>query len=289
MISLGDGRRVQSREPGNIFISMARGKKTPGKLVLHRAMYVPRFDSNLLSCFELAKDGYTVLFQGLVCKIYKDNSIVAIAHYVDDLYIRKPLNFGAETAHVSKAADSWKNLWHWRYGHVHARCIEDMQRKASVSGIESDDRATTGKDCEDYIKGKMTRSTMNMRSIKAKTPGDIVFSDLCGPMPIKSLGEASYFVSFSDEASGFKMTRMLKRKNHALAAFKYFLALFERQYDCKVKIFYADQGGEFEGLNDYLKERGIYRECSAPYTPEQNGIDERLNRTVLEMSRAMLD
>lgn len=89
---------------------------------------------------------------------------------------------------------------------MHLRCVEYMQRKGSVSGIESDYRAAKCKDFEHCIKGKMTRSTMMMRTIKAKNPGDVVYRDLCGLMPIKSLAGASYFVAFSDQFYGFMVT-----------------------------------------------------------------------------------
>lgn len=52
---------------------------------------------------------------------------------------------------------------------------------------------------------------------------------------------------------------------------------------------YSDNGGEYEALKCYLDETGIVGEYTAAYTPEQNGVSERLNRTLMDMTRSMLD
>ena len=171
---------------------------------------------------------------------------------------------------------------------MNVRCIEDMHRKNSVKGIDAMDHPSEGKECEHCVKGKMIRSSLRSRTSKASKPGEVIYSDLCGPMPVKSLGGASYFVTFNDECSNFKMTKMLKKKSDTLTAFKEFLPYFERQFECVVKTFYSDHGGEFDAMIDFLNERGIKHECSAPYTPEQNGPAERFNRTLLDMVRSML-
>jgi transposase InsO family protein len=62
-------------------------------------------------------------------------------------------------------------------------------------------------------------------------------------------------------------------------------------FDVKIKHIRSDNGTEFKntGLDDYLDELGITHELSAPYTPQQNGVVERKNRTLVEMARTMLD
>lgn len=55
-----------------------------------------------------------------------------------------------------------------------------------------------------------------------------------------------------------------------------------------MKLSYSDIGGEYLSLQDNLDEQGIEWEYSAPYTPQQNGVAERLNRTLLETARTIL-
>ena len=171
---------------------------------------------------------------------------------------------------------------------MNVRCIEDMHRKNSVEGIDAMDHPSEGKEGEHFVKGKTIRSSLRVRMSKASKPGEAICSDLCGPMPVKSLGGASYFVTFNDEYSNFKMTKMLKKKSDTLTAFKKFLSYSERQFECVVKTFYSDHVGELDAMTDFLNERCVRHECSAPYIPVQNGTAERFNRTFLDMVTSML-
>ena len=82
----------------------------------------------------------------------------------------------------------------------------------------------------------------------------------------------------------------LKAKSEAFENFKIFKAMVEKQFGLCVKALRTDRGGEFLS-NEFItfcEEQGIRRELIAPYTPEQNGVTERKNRTVVEMARSML-
>jgi transposase InsO family protein len=72
---------------------------------------------------------------------------------------------------------------------------------------------------------------------------------------------------------------------------KKFLKRAQNKFDAKVKRIRSDNGTEFKNtqVKDYLDEEGIKHEFSAPYTPQQNGVAERKNRTLIEMARTMLD
>jgi transposase InsO family protein len=72
---------------------------------------------------------------------------------------------------------------------------------------------------------------------------------------------------------------------------KKFLKRAQNKFDAKVKRIRSDNGTEFKNtqVKDYLDEEGIKHEFSAPYTPQQNGVAERKNRTLIEMTRTMLD
>jgi transposase InsO family protein len=65
----------------------------------------------------------------------------------------------------------------------------------------------------------------------------------------------------------------------------------QNEFDAKVKRIRSDNGTKFKNtqVEDYLDEEGIKHEFSAPYTPQQNGVAERKNRTLIEMARTMLD
>lgn len=83
---------------------------------------------------------------------------------------------------------------------------------------------------------------------------------------------------------------MLKSKDEALEAFKKFKALVENETEQTMKILRIDRGGEFcsNNFNKFCTENGITRHYTTPYTPQQNGVVERRNRTVVAMTRIIL-
>jgi len=84
---------------------------------------------------------------------------------------------------------------------------------------------------------------------------------------------------------------LMKHKDEAFEKFKSFKALAENESDHKIKCLRSNRGGEFTS-NEFFyfcEEHGIRREYSIARTPQQNGVVERMNRTVQQMARAILD
>lgn len=129
---------------------------------------------------------------------------------------------------------------------------------------------------------------MKEQADKARRAGEIIQSDVCGPMPVSTISGKRYFVTFINSWSHFKYVSLLARKSKVLQKFNAFKTMFERKFDCTVKNVYSDNGGEYRGMVNYLTMKGIGVYRAAPYTPEQNGVAERTNRTVLDMARSML-
>ena len=118
---------------------------------------------------------------------------------------------------------------------------------------------------------------------------ELVHSDVCGPLKVKSYGGASYFVTFIDDYSRKLWVYALKTKDHVLEKFKEYHALVERQSGKKLKCIRSDNGGEYCGPFDaYCRQHGIRHEKTPPKTPQLNGLVERMNRTLMERVRCML-
>lgn len=79
-------------------------------------------------------------------------------------------------------------------------------------------------------------------------------------------------------------------KSEVFEAFKKFKVLVETQSEKKIKAIRSDRGGEYgsEEFTKFLEEAGIQRQLTVAYTPQQNGVAERRNRTLLELGRSML-
>ena len=109
-------------------------------------------------------------------------------------------------------------------------------------------------------------------------------------MTTTSLSGYVYYVSFIDDYSCKTWIYFLKGKNEVSSKFKEFKALVENLSEKKIKIFRSNNGGEFTGgeFKTFYKEVGIKRELYTPYNPQQNGVVERKNRTIMEAVKAMI-
>ncbi|MCO5587916.1 hypothetical protein L7F22_041868 [Adiantum nelumboides] len=109
-------------------------------------------------------------------------------------------------------------------------------------------------------------------------------------MPSLSQGGAAYFCTFIDDYSCKDWVYFLKHKDEVLKVFKTFLQLVENQSGQKLKCLRIDFGGEYvsKAFQDFCEAKGIKQELTAPYNPSQNGIAERMNRTIQEKVRSML-
>ena len=124
-------------------------------------------------------------------------------------------------------------------------------------------------------------------------------TDVCGPFPVESLGGSKYFVSFFDDHSKFAWIYPIQSKSDVFAKFKAWLEMVENQHGTKLKIFrpgktlkvlQSDNGGDYisSRMMRLLEKRGIKHRLTAPRNPHQNGVAERLNRTLIELVRSML-
>ena len=126
---------------------------------------------------------------------------------------------------------------------------------------------------------------------RAKEILELIHNDVFGPIPIPSLGGSLYYVSFIDYFSINTRLYLLKKKSEVFNKFKECKALpIENQTGKKIKVLRTDNGGEFceNKFEKFCKECGIARQKTTPYTPQQNGVAERMNRSLMEKARSML-
>ena len=118
----------------------------------------------------------------------------------------------------------------------------------------------------------------------------LIHSDVCGKMNAKSLSGGEYFQTFIDDKSRYVWVYILKHKDDVFPCFLEWKALVERSTNQKLKALRTDNGGEYMSteFQTYLKKERVRHELTVPKTPEQNGVAERMNRTLVEGVRAML-
>ena len=93
-----------------------------------------------------------------------------------------------------------------------------------------------------------------------------------------------------DDFSRFMWIVLLKTKDQALQAFRIIKMAAEVESEAKLKALRTDRGGEFKSraFTEFCEAQGIKRYLTAPYSPQQNGVVERRNQTVVAMARSML-
>jgi hypothetical protein len=144
--------------------------------------------------------------------------------------------------------------------------------------------------CEPCVLGKMVNAPFPNQNHKPNAPLDIVVSDICGPFPVISHDGYRYVITFMDLYSGFSKICLLKYKSDAFYAYKNYNMEVSTLFGRHIKILRTDGGQEYQStdLLHFLATEGTVHQVTVPYTPEQNGNAERLNRTLLDKVRCML-
>ncbi|GJT49537.1 retrotransposon protein, putative, ty1-copia subclass [Tanacetum coccineum] len=178
-------------------------------------------------------------------------------------------------------------LWHCRLAHIGKTRMQKLQREGILESIndESYDK------CESCISGKMTKKPFNNNIERATDLLGLIHTDVCGPLRHVSRKGASYFLTFTDDFSRYGYVYLLKHKHEVFETFKVFKSEVELQLGKKIKALRSDRGGEYlsQEFKEYLGKNGIVQHLTSPYTPQQNGVSERRNRTLLDIVRSMFN
>lgn len=177
-------------------------------------------------------------------------------------------------------------LWHRRLGHIGLSGLKKLVKISAGLSMNSFDMDL----CEACALSKGSRKPFQKSNNPSTDKLEIIAGDLLGPLEVKSIGGARYILVLVDNYSKYNWVIMLKQKSDAFQAFKHFKSRVENETGRRIKVFRSDNGGEFTSkqFESFLKVEGILHQKTVPYTPEQNGTVERMNRTIMEKVRAML-
>lgn len=140
--------------------------------------------------------------------------------------------------------------------------------------------------CIGCLSGKMHRLPFPSGRTRANQVGQLIHADVCGPTTPSG---ARFFLLFTDDFSGWRHVYFLKQKSEVSEFCKDYFNLLRNETGNLVHTLRSDNGGEFvsSSFKSWLSEKGIRFESSAPHTPEQNGVAERANRTIVEAGRSL--
>ncbi|GKA81483.1 retrotransposon protein, putative, ty1-copia subclass [Tanacetum coccineum] len=287
---VGDGHRAAVEAIGTYHLELPSGLV----IVLNNCHYAPSITRGVISVSRLFDDGFINRFDdNNVISVSKDNLVYFMAVPRDGIFeidmSCSNTNDSSMYAITNKRAkinlDS-SLLWHCRLGHISKKRIEKLQHDGLLNSIDIE---SLGK-CVSCLSGKMARKPYSHQVERAKDLLGLIHTDVCGPFRIVSRQGASYFVTFTDDFSRYGYVYLLKYKHEVFETFKVFQKEVENQLGKIIKSLRSDRGGEYTSQEflDHLKEHGIIAHRTPPYTPQNNRVSERRNRTLLDMVRSMM-
>jgi transposase InsO family protein len=284
-ITFGDNSKGKVQGLGKVAISNDHS--------LSNVLYVASLSFNLLSVGQLCDLGLQCLFtpnEVVVSKI-DDEKVIFKGFRHGNIYV---VDFTSEDANLAtclftKTSLGW--LWHRRLAHVGMSSLKKLMKNDLVRGLKD---VTFEKDklCSACQAGKQVANTHPTKAYMSTSRVlELLHMDLFGPTTYKSLGGNLYCLVIVDDFSRYTWVFFLHDKTEVASCFKKFAKRAQNEFEVKLKKIRSDNGKEFDNTNieTYCDEVGIKHEVSATYTPQQNGVVERKNRTLITLARTMLD
>ena len=287
-ISYGNGSVGTPSRTG--YVVLQDSLSSHRKVVLQNVWYDESAQYNLLSVSKAEEAGARFEFRDGNCYVYMGDELLIQGKRHGGVYV---ISSRAVTPALSNfTTQPSPELWHRRYGHLGYDNLARVTQMVNGISISADAfKAAKVEPCEPCLQGKQHRLPFPESSSSATSqPLELLHTDLCRPLPTQSLGGASYIATFLDDYSGLSVVRLLKHKNDMAETMSNVVTLMENQLGLDVLKIRCDNGGEY--INDRVQKwcatKGISYQTTVPYSPQQNGRAERLNRTLMERVRAML-
>eukprot|EP00253_Pinus_taeda_P007441 PITA_07441 len=260
-------------------------------------LHIPALARNLISISKLDDASVQTVFEKDTCNMVRGALVLMWGFQIRTLYKLQYSTVvdrcnssvvpesGAENLVVSGEKTM---LWHQRLGHIGEKGLRILHGKGMVASMSNS--SLDFDFCENCVYGKQNRVSFPSSDKRVKQILGLVHSDVFGPMKVPSLGKSVYYVSFIYDLSRNTWIYFLKKKSEVFDKFKEFKALVENQTEKKIKVLRTDNGGEFcsKVFKELCKKCGIARQKTTPYTPQQNGVAERMKKMLMEREKSML-
>lgn len=245
-----------------------------GDLVFHNVLFIPDLVVNLLSVRSLVLFNYDVQFCKNSFSIYKDKKLVIDGRYMGNL----PVIQFSNSEHFSHLSSS--ELLHKSLGHVSYR------RLRNKLGIP----LKITNNCESCAVSKITRASFQNKHCHASRPFEELHLDLIGPITPASREGDKFILTIVDSNTRFVSAIPMRSKGDVLETLSVLLDFEAKRFGYYPSVLHSDRGTEFinKTMSEFCLQHRIRSRTSDSYTPQQNGLAERFNRTVVEALRSII-
>lgn len=251
--------------------------------ILPEVRYIPSLKRNLISLGMLEARGYGFKSENGELSVTKGENVILKGFRNHSLYYLdvKPV---IGTSNITTMGDM--DLWHMRLCHIGQTGLNQLIKHGAIPKLKNSEM----KMCEHCILGKSKKAPYQKGIHTSRKPLDYAHCDLWGPAKTESLSGGRYFLSIMDDYSRKVWVYILKTKTEAFKKFKEWCREVELEKGTTLKCLRTDNGLEFlsEEFKNFCSSKGIKRHRTVPGNPQQNGVIERMNRTLLERVRCLL-
>ncbi|GJS53062.1 retrovirus-related pol polyprotein from transposon TNT 1-94 [Tanacetum coccineum] len=245
---------------------------------------------NLFSMGQLCDSNLEVAFRQHTCFIRNLEGVdLLTGSRGDNLYTLSLGNMMASSpiCLLSKASKTKSWLWHRHLSHLNFGAINHLARHGLVRGLP---KLKFEKDhlCSACALGKSSKKPYKPKSEDTNQEKlYLLHMDLCGPMRVASVNGKKYILVIVDDYSRFTWVKCLRSKDEAPVFIINFLKMIQVRLKETVRRIRTDNGTEFvnQTLREYYEKVGISHETSVARSPQQNGVVERRNRTLIKTAR----
>jgi transposase InsO family protein len=237
-----------------------------------------------------ADGGYQLRFRSLEgTPNYGPRQVAFKGVLVGQLYLVDFNRAELDTCLIAKTNMGW--LWHHRLAHVGMKNLHKLLKREHIFGL-TNVHFEKDRICSACQAGKQVGVHHPHKNIMTTdSPLELLDMDLFGPIAYISISGSKYCLVIVDDFSRFTWVFFLQDKSQTQETLKGFLRRAQNEFGLRIKKIRSDNGTEFKNsqIEGFLEDEGIKHEFSSPYTPQQNGVVERKNKTLLDMARTMLD
>lgn len=287
LVKLGNNSKLEVIGKGNIILEFGGSTQTVSDV-----FFIPELCNNLLSIGKLQDRDITIIIKHGVCKLYHPNRgcIMESMMTTNRMFLVTTSILISTSTCFKVNVDNLGEIWHKRFGHLSYKNLALLHNKKLVRGFPK--LNASSKICTSCMVRKQHREAIPKKSIwRAKQQLQLIHSDIYGPTSPESHGNKRYILTFIDDFSRKIWVYFLNEKSETFTIFKEFKTMTEKETSLALCCLRTDRGGESNSneFSNFYKAQGIKRQLTTTYTPQQNGVIERKNRTIMNMVRCILE